>query len=517
MPRPKTRRNPIVSGILGLLIAAARQKIRAAIELLHNPLGFVVAGAIGTAGVWFLVTQQGSLGITHADGPFIEIGCYAYGALLMLVALTAQRGSPVRLQPGDVAWALQSRAGPRVVLLAQGLGTALQAFAGTSVGSALALALRGENPLLGVVVGCSVASLVLLVRSISLSMHALGRIVTVVFRQLMVALLLMGLTGWTVVFALTWLSRGIVVGLHEEAIRIAVALVQSIFAPERGMSPIVWGILAVSIGCVAFTVRSAQHLVEPAVRDSILSHQISQALRRNTGIPQLQGRGYRTGMTSWNRWPTHPIAALLVGHLAHTRRRLPTYIGNATVYLGISVGLWATRQSIPAGTETLVALVVIGLMAVSAPFQPIGNELDHQHLRLSGVPLCVAGFAGTALNAALDGLIALPAILVWLILTPNPPALVPLFLALFLIQCLVISFAGIAARLISTSPLGQAFVSVILATLPLVCATSALAMHENTTAWWPTILTFTGTLFLAAAIYSSLATAVFIDMNHEGT
>src|SRR6218665_1527893 len=184
----KTGRNmpTVVShGLIGLAGAYLRMRVRSLSMLLLNPLALVLLASLACSYFLVLFVEGSNLRTQSMPGSWTEIAAFTYGILLIVVALTAQRGSPLRLHLADVSWALQSPEGPRVSALLHGAMSAVLALIGSSSASAIALTMRGENPIYGVVSGVSIASLMLLLRGVSLSLHLIGLVAPRLVRMLL--------------------------------------------------------------------------------------------------------------------------------------------------------------------------------------------------------------------------------------------------------------------------------------------------------------------------------------------
>src|SRR6218665_3865804 len=408
----KTGRNmpTVVShGLIGLAGAYLRMRVRSLSMLLLNPLALVLLASLACAYVWGLVVEGSNLRTQSMPGSWTEIAAFTYGILLIVVSLTAQRGSPLRLHLADVSWALQSPEGPRVSALLHGAMSAVLALIGSSSASAIALAMRGENPIYGVVSGVSIASLMLLLRGVSLSSHLIGLVAPRLVRTLLpFVLIAAAVLFWAASLGSRLLGIGAVTADGRGPLAAFRDPIDGILTPERGLSPYCVVIVVISILALGMVTANAQRLVEPAVHESIIAQQLSQALAGNNAMRAMQSRGFKTGIASWKRWPNSPVGALLVSHLAQTRRRFWPCVRSAFAFLLLVALSAILRDIIPMPTGILLVLL---LLTVTSPSQPTATDLEHQHLLLSDVSLSRAGFLGIGLNGALEFLIALPAVL----------------------------------------------------------------------------------------------------------
>lgn len=508
-------RSPIVevlSPAAALTLSYVRMRIRELRILLFNPLALVFA-VVATGGyIWVLVTQGDHL----ANNPSVTqpyVAGFVFGLCLIIVCLTAQRGSPVRLQLGDVSWALQSRHGPRIVLLVHGIGASLIAFIGATVAAAVALALRGEPPALGPISGFAVLSVLLTLRAASLGSHLLGQSRSKGARLAGILTLVAASLVWFGSFVTRFLGVGENVWLVDVVTEIGASPFRALIEPEHSGLGVSGAILVLAAAVLTIVIGQANAFVEPAVHESILANQLQKVLSGGQAS-SLQGRGYKAGLSSWTRWPDNPLHALLCSHLAQARRRRTQYIGTAVVMNVIVLVPILLRDLVPAGTGLLIALLVLTLSSSS---QPAAIELDHQHLLLADLSLTKAGIAGICLNALLDLLVCAPAMIIGVSMVLGSPLWGLAFLVPLAVYLLSSSFGGVGARALSDAPLGRAFVSLLFGAIPLLTAVSAVAAYGDDNLAPRLWLTATGTLLVSALLYAGIVIAVFVSARPQGT
>lgn len=490
-----------------LTVAYGRMRIRELRILLFNPLAVVFA-LVATSGYIWVLVSQGEVLATNPSATQPYIAGIVFGLCIISVALTAQRGSPLRLQPGDIAWALQSRQGPAVILLVHGVGSALLAFFGASVGAATALVLREESPLFGPVSGLAVMTVLLVLRATSLGAHLVGQSRSRRTRMAGIAALIVVTGAWAASSLSHVLGLGEKMWLFRALTEVTAAPFRVVLEPELGDLRVSLALLLLAVLVLSVVIARARSFVEPAVHESILANQLQKVLSGGKVAP-LQGRGYKTGLSSWSRWPAGPLAAVLASHLAQARRRRVQYIGTAVVLNVVVLVPIFLQEYIPAATGLIIALLIL---TFSSPSQPAATELDHQHLLLAHASLARIGFAGICLNALLDLLVCAPAMVLGVSLYLGSPfwgvvSLVPV--ALFTMSS---SLAGVASRALSDAPLGRAFVALILAALPLLIAITAVLSYGEELLAARLWLTVSGTMLVSAALNAGITIAVFVSV-----
>lgn len=494
-----------VTATIALTEAYIRIRVRALRILLFNPLALVFA-VLGAAGyIWVLVSQGDVLAKDQsAEQPYIA--SLVFGLCIILVSLTAQRGSPLRFQPGDVSWALQSYQGPRIVILVHSISSSVMAFIGSSVASSTALYFRGEPLIYGFISGFAVMSVLLALRMVSLGSHLIGNSNVRWIRIIGVICLTITSIVWVAAFLHHFFRQN--KNIWSEALTtIATTPFRAIFEPERGDLSVSLLALALSIVVLSVLIVRADAFVESAVHESILANQLSKVLSGGQVAP-LQGRGYKSGLKSWTHWPQSPLAAVLFSHLAQARRRRLQYIGTAaTLNVIVLVPLFLSDY-IPGATGIVIALLILTL---STPSQSVATELDHQHLLLANVSLCRVGFASVCLNALLDLVTCAPAIFIGLWLYFGSPGWALLFLLPLAIYTLSASLAGISARAFSDAPAGRAFFSLLLCGLPFLIALVTVSSYGEANVVVRMWLTVSGTMIVSSALYASVTMAVFIS------
>lgn len=505
MPAAEGAWRAVCRGLVGLTVAGARMKLRAASLLLLNPLAAVLLAMCAVAYIWVLVSEGGRLQGESLGGSWLRGAAFGFGLLLFLVIWTAQRGSPVRLQPGDVSWVLQSNQGPRVSLIFQAISGSLTAFVASSGASAVALALRGESPVFGLVSGFAIASLILLLRSVSLVAHVVG---------LVLPRALSGLV-WSAVIVLSfvwvWLFIGHSFGAFygwaapDNAFDWFSGTIEAVIAPELGL-PIasVVAMLAASGGVVIAAVY-AQRFVEPAVHESILANQLSKVLSGGKTIGALQGRGFQTGLRSWQNWPQSPIAALLVSHFAQARRRKWQHVGSAVTFVALATMPIFFRNVLPVSVGVVAILLLSSLSAASQTFTA---DITHQHLVLSGVSMIKAGFAAIMLSGLISFVSLLPAVLAWGAFYYQNFLASLLLVPPLILYCLMMALAGFAACVFSEMPIGRAIASLVLCAVPLLASVSAFSAYSDPLDVARLVLTVSGTVLVAGMIYAGIVYAV---------
>ena len=435
----------IRNALIGIVAAHLRMRVRSTCLLLLNPLALVLLVSLWAGYIFVLLAGGSPSQISFMPGELLEGVSFLYGILLLTVALTAQRGSPLRLKPADIAWGLQSQEGPRVIVLFHGVSGAFLALAGSTSASAIALSLRGENPLYGLVSGASMAIIVMLLRSVSLLSHLIGLTAPPLLRRC----LLLAIAGLAIIWTAIYFSRRLgieALSLYRGPLEVILGLFEGVLTPELGLKFYSGGLAAVSAFALVLVTLHAQQLVEPAVHEGILAEQISTVLSGAKGTQEMQSRGYKRGIVSWLRWPNSPVAALLVSHLAQTRRRVRSYVSSLASYLLI-VGLFVlSRDFIPLPVGILV--VVLSL-SVSSPSQPLAADLEHQHLLLSGTSVSRAGFLSIGLDGILSFMVVIPAALVWGAFYFGSVSNAFVFAPVLLLYCLMSSFSGLAAHIFS--------------------------------------------------------------------
>lgn len=361
-PPSVTRRSATIAAV-ALVTAYARMRIRDLRVLLLNPLALVLS-AVGVVGyLWILVTQGDD--ISGGDQtPGVRLAGLGLGLILPLVVLTAQRGSPLRLRPGDVSWVLASRDGPVLVLLTHALGTAALGFIGASAASAVALVLRGEPPQLGLVSGVALTSILLLIRSVSLSAHALGHRVSKRGRAALVGVASAWAILWGVLNAAAYAGLVPDDGLLGWALATFAQPIAAVVSPESADLTVSAGFIVLAAIAVPVLAAKPRVFVEPAVQESILANQLSKAL---SGGPSsaLQSRGYAVGMRSWDRWPSRPIPAVLVSHLAQVRRRRWQYPATAVVLIAVVSLCMLSGGVVPVAVGVVIAVLLPSVSAAS--------------------------------------------------------------------------------------------------------------------------------------------------------
>jgi hypothetical protein len=498
----RTRRLPL-AGALALSRAYLRIRIRSTTALVTNPLAIVALVIAAPSGVWLLV--QSGAGGSPTEAPPTRIAGFVLGLSLILVSLTAQRGSPLRLQPADVSWVLQSPSGPRIVVVVHAVGTAAIAFVSTSAASATALLLREEPVAWGVLSGCAMTAVLLLIRATSLTSHLLGRIARPERRRI----------GLTCVLAAgaVWIALGVqslLVGedsIGSAAMSAAGLLFEVILAPEAsGLAHVsaTIGVLLLSSIAVGLLVRRAGIFVEPAVEESILANQLTRVLSGESNRT-LAGRGYAVGRPSWTRWPDSAVGAVLASHLAQTRRRRWQEPRTALALLAVAVLSSLLRDSVP---MPLGGLLLVLILALPGPSQATAQDLDHQHLPLADVSIARAGFAGVGLHALISSAVSLPAVVLWASVYLHGIgwgllAVLPLALC-----CTTAALAGIGSRAFSDLLLGRVVAAVVLTMLPVAGAASSLALHGQGNDALRVLLTLSGALLISCLLSSGLAWAV---------
>lgn len=490
----------VLVGVGALGVATLRVRVRSLFALLANPLALVFSAAASVGFVWLLIAEGGNPRATIAAPVWLEVACYVFGLTVILVTLTAQRGSPLRLSLADVSWVLQSREGPRVILFFQFVQGSAMAFCGSSAGSALALGIRGENPLWGVVTGAAVGIALLTLRTASLASHLIGLLVPRWGR-----IVLLGSAGsvavaWTLAFAEVTLS---LTGLHfaRAFFERVVQAAQAFFMPERGLPVFIGVAFCVVVCIVTVCLRYSKKFVEPAVQESILARQISQALAGDSSSLISGGRGVKTGIGSWMRWPDSAPLALLVAHWAQFRRRFTSMLVSALLYSGIVLAGWCMRDVIPMG---LSVLVVVALVAMTGPAQHIATDLEHQHLRLSQYSLVRLGFVGLCSNAAHDVLTLLPAYFLWVWLRWESFGPFAVCMPALLALCCTNALGGMASHVFAARPIGRSAVSVALILIPVLASLSATSIYGQIESPGRTTFVMCGTLGVAALLYAGV-------------
>lgn len=502
---PRSRIVEAVSPAAALTLAYVRIRIREFRILLFNPLALVFTVVAASGYIWVLVTQGDHLANDpSASQPYIAGFCF--GLCLIVVSLTAQRGSPLRLQPGDVSWALQSRQGPRSVLLVHGIGASLVAFVGATVTAGIALALRGEPPIFGPISGFAVVSVLLALRASSLGSHLLGQSQSKGMRLAAMLTLVAASLMWVGSYVTRFLGVGNNVWFVDFVTEIGASPFRALIEPEDGGFGVSLVIFLLAATVLTIVIGRADAFVEPAVHESILANQLQKVLSGGQAS-SLQGRGYKSGLTSWTCWPDSPLNALLCSHLAQARRRRLQYIGTAVVMNVIVLVPFLLRDFVPVGIGLLIALLVPTL---SSPSQPAATELDHQHLLLADLSLAKAGVAGVCLNALLDLMMCAPAMVIGVGIFLGSPLWGLAFLVPLAVYLLSSSFGGVGAHALSDAPLGRAFVSLLLGAIPLLTAVSAIASYGDDYLAPRLWLTVTGTLLVSALLYAGMALAVFV-------
>lgn len=500
----------VLSSVAALAVAALRMRLRDLRRLLINPLALVISAVIAMGYVWLLATQSDAIADEGVGFPLAVAG-FAFVLSIVLVAFTAQRGSPLRLKPADVSWVLQSSHGPVVVLLTHSFATATAALVGATTASAVALIMRDTAPRYAIVSGLAVAGILLTIRAASLAAHLFGVLVRASIRRL-VALALAALTClWIVVFIASRFSWGTISTTANNVLTVAASPFQAVLNPEQGniLAGIV--LLVPSALVLIFVTQRARDFIEPAVHESILANQLSKVLAG--GQPSaVQGRGFKTGLPSVERWPQSPIGALLLSHLAQARRRRWQYVGSAVAMVVVVVVAALLGSAIPAG----VGLIAVALLiALPAPSQFFAADLDHQHLPLSGVNLPRAGVAAVSANAGADALVAAPSVVLGVALIFGAWPWVPLYLITLAVYCLCASFAGIGARAFSDSPVGRSIAAVAMCLIPLLLAVSAADTYGSAEQPLRLWVILTGTLTTAIVLYSGVSFAV-VSSVHPG-
>ncbi|MGZ0067586.1 hypothetical protein [Microbacterium arborescens] len=504
MAPPSAGRRHARTAAVALVIAYARMRIRDLRVLLINPLALVLS-ALGAVGyLWVLVTQGDD--VSGGDQtPGVRVAGLVLGLILALVVLTAQRGSPLRLRPGDVSWVLTSRDGPVLMLLTHAFGSAAMGFIGASAASAVALVLRGEPPQLGLVSGVALSSILLLIRSVSLCAHALGQRISKRGRT--------ALVGVASVWAIAWaaLNAAAYAGLvppgspFEWGLSVVAQPIAAVVSPESAdLTVSVW-CMVLAVIAVSMLAAKPRAFVEPAVQESILANQLSKAL---SGGPSsaLQGRGYAVGMRSWDRWPSRPISAVLVSHLAQVRRRRWQYPATAVALVAVVSVCLLSGGVVPVAVGVVIAVLLPSLSAAS---QLAAADLDHQHVLLADVPVVRTGLAGVLLNAGFDLVVAAPAVVLGVSAQFGHMGwgiayLVPL--GLFFVCS---SLAGVGARAFSEAPIGRAVAGLVLSAAPLLIAVSSVIGYGDDHVALRSWVTIAGTVMVAAVLYFGLAFAVF--------
>ncbi|QHC73367.1 hypothetical protein [Rathayibacter sp. VKM Ac-2805] len=509
---PHSPRVEVLSSAAALTLSQVLMRLRELRILLFNPLALVAAVVAAGGYIWVLVTQGDHL----ADDPSTAqpyVAGFVFGLCLIIVSLTAQRGSPLRLQPGDVSWALQSRHGPRVVLLVHGVGASLSAFIGATVSAAVALALRGEPPALGPISGFAVLSVLLALRAASLGSHLLGQSRFKGARLAGVSTLVAASLVWVGSFVARFVGVGEDVWLVDVVTETGASPFRAVIEPEHSGLGVSGAVLVLAAAVLTICFGRANAFVEPAVHESILANQLQKVLSGGQ-TSSLQGRGYKAGLSSWTRWPDDPLHTLLCSHLAQARRRRTQYIGTILMMNVIVLVPILLRDFVPAGTGLLIALLVL---TISSPSQLAATELDHQHLLLADVSLIRAGLVGVCLNALLDLLVCAPALVIGVSIVLGSPLWGLAFLLPLVLYLLSSSFGGVGARALSDATLGRAFVSLLLGAIPLLTAVSAVAAYGDDHLALRLWLTTTGTLLVSTLLYAGMAIAVFVTARPQGT
>ncbi|MDF2562737.1 MULTISPECIES: hypothetical protein [Microbacterium] len=504
MAPPSAARRSATTAAVALVTAYARMRIRDLRVLLLNPLALVLS-AVGVVGyLWILVSQGDD--ISGGDQtPGVRLAGLGLGLILPLVVLTAQRGSPLRLRPGDVSWVLASRDGPVLVLLTHALGTAAMGFIGASAASAIALVLRGEPPQLGLVSGVALTSILLLIRSVSLSAHALGHRVSKHGRAALVGVASAWAILWGVLNAAAYAGLVPDDGPFAWALAAVAQPIAAVVSPESADLTVSAGFIVLAAIAVSVLAAKPRVFVEPAVQESILANQLSKAL---SGGPSsaLQSRGYAVGMRSWDRWPSRPIPAVLVSHLAQIRRRRWQYPATAVVLIAVVSLCMLSGGVVPVTVGVVIAVL---LPCVSAASQLAAADLDHQHLLLADVSVVRTGLAGVLLNAFFDLVVAAPAVILGVSIQFGHVGwgiayMVPL--AAFFVCS---SLAGVGARAFSEAPIGRAIAGLLLSAAPLLIAVSSVLGYGDDHVACRSWVTIAGTVIVAAVLYLGLAFAVF--------
>ncbi|QHC58321.1 hypothetical protein [Rathayibacter sp. VKM Ac-2760] len=468
-----------------------------------SPLALVVLVTAVSSGVWFLT--QGGVGGGPSGAPTVRIGGFVLGLSLILVALTAQRGSPLRLQPADVSWVLQSPSGPRIVLMVHASGTAAIAFVSTSAASATALVLRGGPVAWGVLSGCAMAAVLLLVRATSLTSHLLGRTIRPSRRRYALACVLTAGVVWISLWA-----QSLIVGedsIGSASMSIAGLLFEVILVPEASgveHASAAIGVLLLSSIAVGLLVRRAGIFIEPAVEESILANQLTRILSGESNRT-LAGRGYAVGRSSWVRWPDSAVGAVLASHLAQARRRRWQEPRTALALLAVAVLSSLVRDDVP---MPLSGLLLVLILALPGPSQATAQDLDHQHLPLADVSIARAGFAGVGLHALISLTVSLPAVVLWASVYLHGVgwgllAILPLALC-----CMNAGLTGVGSRAFSDLLLGRVVVAVALSLLPVAGAASNLARYDQGHDALRVLVTLFGVLLISCLLSSGLAWAV---------
>ena len=503
MTATEIRRHVLVGGALALAATYVRLRARTLTALLTHPLAIIALLIAGSFSVQVLSTR-GDAAVEHPGAAAARIAGFVLGLVLLVVMLTAQRGSPLRLQPADVSWVLQSASGPRIVLLVHSIGSAPIAFLGTTAASATALLLRGEPVLWAALSGCSMGGVLLLVRTTSLMSHLLGRSLRSSRRRYALVGVLAAGAAWIGAFAQSLLGGVDTIG--STAMAIAALPFEVVLAPATSGPAHATAVLAISVlssVAVGVLVRRADAFVEPAVEESILARQLARALSGD-GRSGLSGRGFAGGVPSWTRWPESAVGAVLASHLAQTRRRRLQDPGTAIALLALAALSVLLRETVP---MPLTAILIVVILALPGPSQPIGEDLDHQHLPLADVSIGRVGFAGMALHALVSLAVALPAVVLWASvhfwsIGHGLLAVVPLALC-----CASAALAGIGSRTLSGVLLGRVVATVLLTLLPVVSAVVIAALYEGGDDAPRTLLTLTGALLITCLLYSGLAWA----------
>lgn len=495
-----------LSAAAALAIAYGRMRVREFRVLLSNPLALVFAAVAASGYIWVLITQ-GDLVANDPSSTQPYVVGFILGLCLIAVALTAQRGSPLRLQPADISWALQSRQGPPTVLLVHSLGSSLLAFFGATVTATTALGLRGEPPIFGPISGLVVMSILLALRATSLGAHLVGKSRSKRTRTVGIVTLLGASLIWFVSFFSHFSGLGENLGVLNAVADIGASPFRAIVEPELGDLRISVAILALAALALSAVVARADIFVEPSVHESILANKLQKVLSGGKTAP-MQGQGYKTGLRSWSRWPESPMAAVLNAHLAQARRRRLQDICTAVVLNIMVLAPIFLDTYVPGASGLVIALLVLTL---SSPSQPTATELDHQHLVLANVSLAKIGFAGIFLNALVDLLACAPGAIIGLSLYLGSPFWGILYLVPLAIYMVGSSLAGVGARALSDAPLGRSFVSLVLGAVPLLVAISSVLSYGEEHAPIRLWLTITGTMLVSVVIYAGITLAVFVS------